>query len=92
MLVRFDQHAVAVVLPGATYETALDRAGDLRNALVAAPLDTPSLVLPTTASFGVAAAEPAEHPSTTLTRAADALCLAMASGGDAIHGDAPHDE
>ena len=89
VLVRFDRHALAIVLPGATYDAALARADDLRGALIATPLDTPTVTVRTTASFGVAAAEPAEHPEDTLTRAADALCLAMASGGDAVRGAAP---
>ncbi len=91
VLVRFDRHSIAIVLPGATYDAALARADDLRSALVAEPLDTPTLALPVTASFGVAAAEPAEHPSDVLTRAADALCVAMAAGGDVVRGDAPLD-
>ena len=91
VLVRFDRHAVAIVLPGATYDAALARADDLRCALTAEPLDTPTLALPVTASFGVAAAEPTEHPTDVLTRAADALCVAMAAGGDAVRGDAPFD-
>ena len=89
VLVRYDRHAVAIVLPGTTYDSALARASALRAALLAAPLDTATVALPITASFGVAAAEPAEHPTDTLSRAADALCIVMASGGDAVRGDAP---
>jgi diguanylate cyclase (GGDEF)-like protein len=87
VIVRYDDHAFAIVLPGADATAARQRAEQLRTELAEAPLDTPTAPVPVTASFGVAAHEPPEHADDTLARAVDALCTAMATGGDSVHAD-----
>jgi diguanylate cyclase (GGDEF)-like protein len=84
VIVRFDDHALALVLPGADAEAAAARAEQLRAALGAAPLDTPTAAVFATACFGVAAHEPIDHADETLLRAIDALCVAMAGGTDTV--------
>jgi diguanylate cyclase (GGDEF)-like protein len=88
VIVRYDDHTFAVVLPGADAAAARDRAEQLRGQLTEAPLDTPTAAVRITASFGVAAHEPPEHADDTLARAVDALCAAAAAGGDRVHADA----
>jgi diguanylate cyclase (GGDEF)-like protein len=84
VIVRFDDHALAVVLPGADAQAALARAEQLRAVLSAAPLDTPSAAVTATACFGTAAHDPVDHADVTLLRAIDALCVAMAGGTDTV--------
>jgi diguanylate cyclase (GGDEF)-like protein len=88
VVVRYDGHALALVLPGAGADTALRRAEALRAELAAAPVDTATVAVRVTACFGVASHEPTEHADETLARAIDALCGAMAAGADSIRGDA----
>jgi two-component system KDP operon response regulator KdpE len=87
VIVRYDDHGFALVLPGVDATTAQQRAEQLRALLAEAPLDTPTAAVAVTASFGVVVHEPPEHADETLARAVDALCSAMASGGDSVHVD-----
>jgi diguanylate cyclase (GGDEF)-like protein len=87
VIVRYDDHAFAIVLPGADARAARERAEQLRTQIAELPLDTPTAAVGVTASFGVAAHEPPEHADDTLARAVDALCTAMAAGGDSVHAD-----
>jgi two-component system KDP operon response regulator KdpE len=87
LIVRYDDHGFAIVLPGSDAGAARDRAEQLRGELAGAALDTPTAAIGVTASFGVAAHEPPEHADDTLARAVDALCTAMAGGGDSVHAD-----
>ena len=83
VIVRYDDHAFAIVLPGADAAAARERAEQLRVQVAEAPLDTPTAAVRMTASFGVATHEPPEHADDTLARAVDALCAAMTTG-DAV--------
>jgi diguanylate cyclase (GGDEF)-like protein len=87
VIVRYDDHAFAIVLPGADAAAARERADQLRVQVAEAPLDTPTAAVRVTASFGIAVHEPPEHADDTLARAVDALCTAMAAGGDSVHAD-----
>jgi diguanylate cyclase (GGDEF)-like protein len=80
VIVRYDATTFAIVLPGADAELARTRAEQLRDDLAAAPLDTPTAVVPVTASFGLATHEPPEHADDTTGRAVDAMCVAMITG------------
>ena len=85
VIVRYDDHAFAMVLPNSTDDAARARADQLRAQLAESPLDTPTAPVPVTGSFGVAVHEAPEHADETLARAIEAMCTAMAAGGDAVH-------
>jgi diguanylate cyclase (GGDEF)-like protein len=89
VMVRYDSHTLAFVLPGVGHDAAVARAEDLRAALAAAPLDTPTEAVPATACFGVATHEVAEHSGALLLRAEDALCEAMTAGCDTVRAAEP---
>jgi diguanylate cyclase (GGDEF)-like protein len=89
VIVRYSTYALALVIPGADAELATARAEALRATLAEGPLDTPTAGVAVTASFGVAAHEPAEHPDETLGRAAEALIAAKDAGTDSVVCDEP---
>lgn len=84
VIVRYDDHAFAIVLPNSTADAARAHAEQLRAQLAESPLDTPTAAVPVTGSFGVAVHEAPEHADETLARAIEALCAAMAAGGNSV--------
>ncbi len=81
VIVRWSGDRIAVLVPGADVDTAAGRAEMLRAALAQAPLDTPSVALTVTASFGVAEFLPHEHADETIARAERAVRAAKDEDG-----------
>lgn len=84
VIVRWSGDRIAVLVPGAEATAAAARAEMLRDALASAPLDTASVALTVTASFGVAEFYPHEHADETIARAERAVRAAKADGRDAV--------
>lgn len=81
VIVRWSGDRIAVLVPGADAEAAAGRAEALRAALAEAPLDTPTVALTVTASFGVAEFLPHEHADETIARAEAAVRSAKDEDG-----------
>jgi diguanylate cyclase (GGDEF)-like protein len=82
---RYGGEEFLLVLPGCSEGDAWDVAERARTAIASAPVTTGDLVLPMTASFGLASvAEPDEDPDDLIERADRALYRAKAGGRNRV--------